>query len=234
MIKFNADLFRAVYHFVSSEETRYYLKGVFVCPAENVPGVHMVATDGHKMLVGYDSEGIAPESGVIIQTQGNKIPGKEMTCPRNATRLDVSIAKHNLHENGPNMTGQVIAHSEAGENLHGLVMLTEVEATFPQWQKVLPTGEIKGQGASFNANYIAQLAKVAGVYSGRKDPVMRILQKDMASPALVTFGPPQIDNGGACGLFGVIMPMRNGPERTPPESIGAAMPSWAWEGGVFS
>lgn len=233
MIKFNADMFRAVYHSVSSEETRYYLKGVFVCPAENVPGVHLVATDGHKMLVGYDSEGVAPDGGVIIQTQNNKMPGKEMTCPRNATRLDVTISQHGVNEHGPNMTGQVTAHHEGGESVHGLVMLTEIEATYPQWRSVIPRGELKSQGASFNANYIAQFAKVAAIYCGRRDPVMRILQKDMTSPALVTFGSPQIDNGGACGMFGVIMPTHMHTDRTPPESIGAAMPSWAW-GSVYS
>ena len=64
IIRVNANLFRLAQMTVSTEETRYYLNGIFIQP-HAVQGVLLVSTDGHRMTVIHDETGHADQSAIV-------------------------------------------------------------------------------------------------------------------------------------------------------------------------
>ena len=79
----NLDAFLKINRFITTEETRYYLKGVYIHKAEDRPGIFLVATDGHTLGLWYDKEGtIEGESQIISISKDqlsllNKVKNKE-------------------------------------------------------------------------------------------------------------------------------------------------------------
>ena len=60
----DAELFMMVRRAVGSEETRYYLQGVFIEPDPR-GGAWLVATDGIIMMVARDASAVAPKPAII-------------------------------------------------------------------------------------------------------------------------------------------------------------------------
>jgi hypothetical protein len=202
-IEFNADLFRVVYSACSKEKARYYLNGVFITPAPNGQGVHLVATDGHRMLVGYDPEGSCNVAGCILQTEGHKLP------PVNVFKSNARDGIRTVHISSDELaTGSAIARVRGeSSGLLGTALIHAVDGTFPDYFRVIPrpNGEAVTQAAAFNAKYIQQMAK-AGVdlYHGTS-PHFSVWSNSPSDPALVRFSETA---PGGCDLIGIIMPLR--------------------------
>lgn len=133
MLTFNADLFRIAYMGASTEETRYYLCGVFIQPAAG-GGATLTSTDGHTLvcLCDPDATGV-PESGVILQT--DKPPAALFRTPRKElkprlVRWDGHVAHvYTSDKNTPDGYG----------DLHGAVPMRAVDGSFPEWRRVVPS-----------------------------------------------------------------------------------------------
>lgn len=110
----------AVRFAVSTEETRFYLNGVFLHPCE--AGVLLVATDGHRLakrLLRTDAPtaGLAP---VIVPRKTVDILGKIL--PKEGTiTLSASDAKIRIAADGLELTSKLI------------------DGTFPDYVRVIPT-----------------------------------------------------------------------------------------------
>lgn len=65
MLRFSVELYKAAMLAASTEETRYYLNGVFVEPCV-YGGVTLTATDGHVLVCIRDLDGSADESAIVI------------------------------------------------------------------------------------------------------------------------------------------------------------------------
>ena len=63
-IDVNAMLFKAARECQSSEETRYYLGGVYVQPHPE-RGALLVATDGHRLIAIHDETGICEKPAIV-------------------------------------------------------------------------------------------------------------------------------------------------------------------------
>lgn len=178
------DLLKAALFCVSTEETRYYLKGVHLATSG-----HMVTTDGHRMFVAMLPD--QPAADVIIPLAdvqaALKLAGAR--CQEIEVTIDVNGSAL------PQVTGKI--HS---------IAYTPVDGTFPDWRRVVPTGEetpakdkpedLPGN-VHFNHAYIGDLAKMGKALGG---PSM--LHPCSAShPCLVTFGE-------RADCFAVLMPMR--------------------------
>ena len=165
------DILKAALYCASSEETRYYLKGVHLSTSG-----HMVTTDGHRMFVAKLAE--AAPADVII--------------PLDSVKAALKIA-------GPRAI--VI---ELNGNTLGSVTFVPVDGTFPEWRRVVPTGEethTKPEDAPahahFNHAYIGDLAKMGKALDGTS-----MLHPTSASnPCLVTFGERE-------DCLAVLMPLR--------------------------
>ncbi len=173
------DLLKAALFCASTEETRYYLKGVHLSTSG-----HMVTTDGHRMFVAMLPE--QPTADVIIPL------------------ADVQAALK--------LAGARCQDIEVTPEKIGQIAYTAVDGTFPDWRRVVPTGEetpVKDKpedlpgNVHFNHAYIGDLAKMGKALGG---PSM--LHPCSAShPCLVTFGE-------RADCFAVLMPMRRTIDRS--------------------
>jgi DNA polymerase III subunit beta len=172
------DLLKAALLFTSTEETRYYLRGVHMRRRGHT--LRIAATDGHRLfcamqdldplLLGGDFDAILPTDGIKKALQG---------LARYVEKVDMDIT-------GDNDKATRATLNEVG--------MTPINHTFPDIGRVVPR-EVSGAVAQFNPAYIGDIGKAAKIL-GQK---MRIGHNGYG-PALVTFG-------NMCNAFAVLMPM---------------------------
>jgi len=147
---------------ISTEETRYYLNGVHICPAEGGGwGWTMVATDGHRMHVAEiplaDGTGTAPPDGIILPAAAVRLllrfagpdePVRFELLPRRARNratgptLDVEAPTMEAPtKSAPAGVDPAIARFTMPGRLGvEILVLTSktIDGTFPKWRAVVP------------------------------------------------------------------------------------------------
>lgn len=208
-LKINSGLFYAAHIFASTEETRYYLNGVYVEPHPK-GGVTMTATDGHRLACIYDRDGSTDRP--LILTFDKKDLAKLKPSP--------STENHELVTSGSEMTHgkfRIDLNTEKGE-AKSCFFASEIDGTFPAYKKVIahfktdrkPCGEV-----GFNAKYLGDFGTAATMigcalgFGARSPGIGMAIGDDDKSPALITFGP-------AGTAFGLIMALRTEHLATPP------------------
>jgi DNA polymerase-3 subunit beta len=110
---------------ISTEETRYYLTGIYLHAADKT--LRAVATDGHR-LARVDTD--LPKSAVGMT--GVIIPRK------------VVQEMHRLLEGVDTDVGLALSESKIRMNLEGAVLTSKlIDGTFPDYQRVIPDGNDK-------------------------------------------------------------------------------------------
>lgn len=115
---------------ISSEETRYYLNGIYlhVAQAEDGPALRAVATDGHRLA---QHQVLAPQGtenlpGVIVPRKAvGEIARLLKPLGEESVRLEVSTTKLRLTAGVTTLTTKLI------------------DGTFPDYGRVVPTGNDK-------------------------------------------------------------------------------------------
>jgi hypothetical protein len=179
------DVLRAALVCVSSEETRYYLRGVHVEP--DADDVVLVSTDGHRLFCGRCP---LPPAGAIT-------PADPFIVPTDAIKKALTGYK-----------GLGIQLQRTGDIWTlGDITFKPIDGTFPDWRRVAPTqktiSEDLGKIAQFNPAYVADMGKVAKavVPTTRGAVALPIIHHMGSGPAFVTFS-------GREDLFALLMPMR--------------------------
>jgi len=153
--------FRAVAIAASSEETRYYLRGVSL---QVIGGKgRIAATDGHRLMVHTFETHYDGEIDIIVPIEAVK---KCFTgWPRTLVMVPIE---------GSGRDWKI-----------GDVAFTPVDGTFPDWTRVMPRLDdgIFGTTAHFNHAYIGDLAKMQKLIG---EPAK--INHCGTSPALITFG----------------------------------------------
>lgn len=179
-ITVNADMLRAALLCASSEETRYYLKGVFVDPAGK-----LVSTDNHRMFVGTID---------LAASEHNPAPGSFTGWIICRDVLKRALAGHKL----PTIT---IAPDRTGD-----IACQPVDGTFPDWRRVVPS-EITGTVAQFNPAYVADMGKIGLLLQDKPKRgyssagLTARIHHNGEAPAGVTF--PGVEDA-----FAILMPIR--------------------------
>jgi DNA polymerase-3 subunit beta len=148
---------------ISTEETRYYLNGVYmhVATGENGPVLRCVATDGHR-LARIDAplpEGAAGMPGVIVP---RKTVGElRKLLDDDDTQIAVSVSETKVRFATP------------------LITLTSkvIDGTFPDYTRVIPTGNTKRLEVDA-AEFARAVDRVATVSSERSRAVKLQLDED--------------------------------------------------------
>jgi DNA polymerase-3 subunit beta len=172
------DILKAALLCASSEESRYYLRGVHLSTSG-----HLVTTDGSRMFVARLNE--RPAADVIVP-YGDVAAALKLAGAR---AQDIELTADRI----------------------GQIAYTPVDGTFPEWRRVVPTGEELPSGkpddapgaVHFNHAFIGDMAKMGKLLGGSS-----MLHPVSAShPCLVTFG-------DRADCFAVIMPVRRKIDRS--------------------
>ena len=150
---------------ISTEETRYYLNGVYLHVAESEQGrvLRAVATDGHRLArVEVDPlpEGAGSMPGVIVP------------------RKTIAELRRLLDE----VTGDVgIALSDTRIQFQaGPILLTSklIDGTFPEYERVIPRDNDKVLTVG-KSDFAAAVGRVAAISAERSRPVKLSLARDL-------------------------------------------------------
>jgi len=148
---------------ISTEETRYYLNGVYmhVAQAEGVAVLRCVATDGHR-LARIDAplpEGAAAMPGVIVPRKTVGELRKLLEDDAMTVTVSVSDTKVRFATDAITLTSKVI------------------DGTFPDYTRVIPTGNTRRLEVDA-AEFARAVDRVATVSSERSRAVKLSLEED--------------------------------------------------------
>ena len=178
------DLLKAALVCASSEETRYYLRGVYLSTTG-----HLVTTDGHRMFVARLAE--RPTADVIVPyvdlTMALKLAGR-------AKDVEIDLAANRI--------GQISFQPVDGT-------FPDWRAVVPtglEQPSSKPGANDGVEHVHFNSRYVGDFEKMADILCGKATTGQSVLHPRTASgPALVTFG-------DRADCFGVVMPIRRKPD----------------------
>lgn len=124
-----ADAFAAVEHAISSEETRYYLNGIYIHP-EGLD-LRMAATDGHRLArLALDApEGAASAPALILPRQVVQLLDKVLGRVAEGGSIDVAL------DEGGNRLHFTLPLPEDGELT---IQAKAIDGTFPDYTRVIP------------------------------------------------------------------------------------------------
>ena len=157
----------------------------YLCGVHFSTSGHMVTTDGHRMFVG----------------RVNERPAADVIVPYDAIAAALKMAGARVKD----------IEIDLAANRIGQISFQPVDGTFPDWRRVVPTGEETPSDkpedqpghVHFNHAYIGDFAKMGKILGGAS-----MLHPVSAShPALVTFGE-------RADCFAVLMPMRRTIDRS--------------------
>lgn len=188
MINVSALLFRAAAECQSTEETRYYLNGVYIQPHPN-GGALLVATDGHRLFVAHDVGGTCDKAAIV------------------AIDKAVFTKKTLQFENNEAPRISVNDDGIASVGTYRSVKSAVIDGVFPDYRAALKpilamAKKKQFAPASFNQIYLAAFGKIGSMLlEGYKGTSICVSSFTASDPALVRFN-------GINHAFGVLMPMR--------------------------
>ena len=180
------DLLKAALVCASSEETRYYLRGVHLSTSG-----HMVTTDGHRMFVARLAD--KPAADVIVP-YADVVAALKLAGGR-AQEIEIDLAANRI--------GQISFTPVDGT-------FPDWRRVVPTGLE-MPNAKDPSDNAAhvhFDHRYVGDFAKMAAILCGKATTTQSVLHPVSAShPALVTFG-------DRADCFGVLMPVRRKPDAT--------------------
>lgn len=179
-----------------TDNARPYLNGVFV--EINASRVRMTATDGYRAIVlehehpEGDNAAIGDWSGIVPASLITRVKIGKGTPAYSTLAID----------------GARVAITIDGGGLSDDC----IDATYPDYRHVMPSGEASGVPATFNPDYIASFYKAARIiHTGRGEPPIPVIAHNGENPTLVDWlrAPPE-----GTQAIGVLMPIRGTVEIT--------------------
>lgn len=178
-VRFKARYAAALASFLCTEETRYYLRGIFVHPHPTQPGVILVATDGHVLGVIHDVDGYANGEWIC------QIPTQIMSACRKKRKTGVRFkpdenaghvhfightgyvtaeALKDFHWNGGSLKDDSPMANDPSEitQFHlAIAYAPAIDGTYPAWPRVLPKDFGPFEILSVNSKYVSRFADAA-------------------------------------------------------------------------
>jgi len=203
-----ADDLRAAFQCISTEQTRYYLGGVFV------EADKLVALDGHQMMTIELPDGC--HVGTECFTQGMdapRMPGATGTPPGAGFILSCDATDKAFKSNskvgdlwvyGDIETGilQFVANDGTGGEMSrtGVLEFTVIDGTFPDWRRVVAKGDGGAASMCYDPAVMAKLIKAADVIG--KGRAVRLTGGEGVGD------PIRVDFKASARLRGTLMPMQ--------------------------
>jgi len=202
-----ADDLRAAFQCISTEQTRYYLGGVFV-EADN-----LVALDGYQMLTIELPDGCHVGTECFTQDMdAPRMPGATgirgagfiLSCDATDKAFKAKASGGDLWVYGDTTTGIlqfVINHGEGGEMSRvGVLEFSVIDGTYPEWRRVLAKGGGGAASLCYDPAVLGKLIKAADVID--KGRGIRLTGGEGEGD------PIRVDFVASARLRGTLMPMR--------------------------
>lgn len=177
MVKLSFDIrtLKAALLCTSTDETRYYLKGVAVQLDDDK--LFIVATDGHR-LIAMQPEFTIERDDTDAATRANF----------GSVIIPADIVKNLKPVRGVDECTLIVDGIKGEIDYCGQsVRFGFIDGTFPEWRRVIPS-TISGETAQFDARYIADLPKICAAF-GTKDSKVEI-EHNGNSPAFIALNLP--------------------------------------------
>jgi hypothetical protein len=179
--------------FVSDEDSRYYLQGVCIEPAQE--GATCASTDGHRLGVYYDKEGYSTGKAIVRLPPEIKMPAKKKGLFASPWLVGVrtGAGKGYVAVVEPAGKGEDDTAQNAIERVEDCIIRIGnalIDGSFPDWRRVIPKPTERDTVRAFNGEYVKAFGKH-----------MTLRGADAASAHL-------IEISGEPNFLGVLMPMR--------------------------
>ncbi len=213
--------------FISTEETRYYLNGFHVCRNAWGDGVHVVATDGHRMgvfnvaggLISADLDDkphthrrgvtVRVEKPMLQQIKSYRTTATDIDPLWLCVDTDEVAWLVDVGDCKPELLSELLPDlcKPSADGFIAVQPKAVIDGTYPDWRRVLPAVPEKYTPTAYNPAYLAAFGSVSEHKGGN-----RCIQiaGDGTSPALVRVA-------GRPDFIGVLMPMRFDGDLTPPD-----------------
>jgi hypothetical protein len=202
---------QALMKIVSTEETRYYLGGIYIQPHEE-GGAVMTATDGHLLVSVYDPDAHCAGASQIwrIKEFAAEIKAKESKS-KNFTSKWLRYEQHGKEtapefrlafHAGTKLTAQEVAELEwDSPNCEQIGRNAAIDGTFPDFSRLFKKIGEERSGAVFSSSLLQRIGQFAEILGETKGAGINIEICDNSGPAhfRTSFG-----NVDAVGL---LMPM---------------------------
>lgn len=214
-IRVSPDLVVCAAAFMSVDETRYYLNGIYFEPSPK-GGVIVVATDGHTMIVLHDPDGEANRPA-IVAVQPSFVSKVRSEKRKRRTQNEPAVIEIKSLEDTPWLnTIEVLPHP-LNRHDHIIYHVAEIDGKYPDWRRVVPKKpQRKSDGKT------DQVPSVASRYIERAGKALKTLgvERDggntysgvMFHPGDTPSDPVVLTSRVIAPGFVVLMPMRDDTE----------------------
>lgn len=201
----NPNELEAVALAASTEQTRYYLNGVFI--ERYADGtIALIATDGHRMASVRAKLTKQPAESFILGSADIK---KALQLVKSAKK-EFSRVVHNFIKVVIDVDGLdllisvVLMDKELSETINtvGTFNTKAIDGTFPDYRRIVPSKD--GEGAyhiSFNCAYMNAFGSMVKLLTGNKCEQVSIQNTGISNPMIITIP-------GCADFVGILMPMR--------------------------
>lgn len=151
-------IFKAL-RFTAKKDIRYYLDGVSIERHPSGKGALIISTDGHRMLVQYDRDATVPAGDNLILDVSDK---GFLAALKKAVKSDGRVEVENNRATVSEKVRDAYQATWTG------VKTCRIDATYPDWRRVIPKPEnlVPGLQGAFNADYLGGLADPFAKYPG--------------------------------------------------------------------
>lgn len=169
-----ADVLAAVDHAISSEETRYYLNGIYLHP-ESLD-LRFAATDGHRLArYAIDGpDGAVSFPGMILATKTIKVLEKLLAAGAKTAGEDASPAMVEISSAG---SGQVRFAMPASDGGDVEIQAKTIDGTFPDYARIIPQ-DSPHRATVVRSTLIAALERVSVLASDKTRIVKVVFAED--------------------------------------------------------
>jgi DNA polymerase-3 subunit beta len=127
-------VFKLASHCISTEETRYYLNGIYLSEKPDGTTLRGVATDGHRLA--------CIDTGVETQGGMDKTEGKGAILPRKT----VDLLKSLMTEGANDPVNMRLTNTHCAFVWEGVEIDTKmIDGTYPDYTRVIPKGDETGR-----------------------------------------------------------------------------------------
>ncbi len=201
----------AVAMMASTEETRYYLRGILVQPHKE-GGIVLTATDGHIMAVVHDRFGIAegkpqiwayPEHAGIVKAKLATVKDKTW---KDSAQLRYEQAGDRFMV-GVGFGGSAEDLFNVDFNAPAIEMVADkaaIDGSFPDYTRVIPKMGEERTGISINASLLQRIGKFASAITLERAPAATFEATEPSAPVNVFVE----NNGEGVSACVVVMPIR--------------------------